>query len=89
MSIIEDLNIDENQYTDDTVIINTKSYDSNDFDQKITTDDRMTEKSEDLNEINQIYDRHFKIMYYLIAILIIMIIIIGYYVYIKEGALGM
>lgn len=60
----------------------------------IDTIEPEIEQSESLPNLKdskrlEFYERQFQAMYYVIAILLIMIIIAGYYSYIREGALGM
>jgi hypothetical protein len=52
-------------------------------------DDEITELEDQIEETKDYLDHQFETMYYVIAILIILIIVVGYYLYIREGALGM
>jgi hypothetical protein len=51
--------------------------------------DDNSETAEAVTALDDKLDRQFETMYYIIAILVILIIVVGYYLYIKEGALGM
>lgn len=82
MTAISTENSDQED-TDDTIIINTQE------DKDTSNKKNKNKKNKNKTYCPDYLDKQFQTMYYVIAIMLISIIIIGYYLYIKEGALSM
>ena len=69
------------------LVVSEPDYDNDNSESELEND--VADLEDKIEETQDYLDNQFETMYYVIAILIILIIVVGYYLYLREGALAM